>query len=612
MATSGFYAPAGIVQTTQNNFWTVDAKLPLPIEGPIYDLAGLLLKPTLKRPNPNGPINLEIELISSVNPQTLVQVGFTVETSNPPNEKTFVHSNQQRSAILSDRNRVIEVKTMVMADRWEVAKGLRVHFMFNPIQNPKPHYACFWNEDSSKNVEIRFTDPQVPPVLAHKGFVLENCPKIMTLVRVFDPNKDSADDGGGASLASDQVSTRDDLPSPRPGSNTPASISALSTPRLTPLSAAAHEKNSPTVQEADPLLSLEDRSDITSLHSLAGSYVDIRRDRSFSSSKDNLSLSGSEREAAMRRNSEDAFLIEESDSDECRPLLSQDLARDGNGGQHQQLQSGGKGTGLDQQRDKKPLNRKMTKLSRHANSNVALLGTASLVDTKRSSNDVDQQGRDMERDMEHFNQEQESKRQASQQDRENTPLSPLSHNIPDSKTASPGPQQQQKRQQLTISTQLAPANKQGLSPNSQREIWHWTNALHPDVCAILLRWLYLEQIPVCPSGDGHGGGVFEFYVSEVLLRTFVAVDQPILFQRFLTSQLNLISQHKDLMTLWKAPELAQQGTMVNQFFRPILVQASSDNLHKILGSQAFFNIFTPSDPSGIFREVFARQNPRRQ
>ncbi|KAF9899607.1 hypothetical protein EC991_008547 [Linnemannia zychae] len=573
MSTTRFYAPKGNVETSQNKFWTVNAKLPFPVEGPIYDLAGFLFKPTLKRLNPNGHIDLEVELISSIDPQMPLQVGFTVETSNPPNEKTLVHSNQKRFAALSDRDRIIEVKMVVMADRWDVAKGLHIHFMFEPIHSPRLPYACFWNSDSTKDVEIRFADPQVSPILAHKNFVLEYCPLFKTLIKAVDPTK-NVSGSDGTSLTPGQFLTHDCLFSPCPESPTPASTSALSTPRLTPLS-AAQIRRPPTVQEADFLLSSDDSSYISKLHSTTDSSVHAHGDRPFSSSKDNLSLTESDRDSATGRNSEDVSLIDESDIDERRPLFSQGQARVGNG-------VDGSDSGLRQQQQGRNKNRKALRLAKREQGSTTS-STRSTVDARQPSSNAEQH----QCYVEWFNQELEAKRQASQQERELAPNSPLTHNFPGVKIASP-------------------------SLDSQREIWYWTNNLHPSVCSALLHWLYLEQVPTCPSGDGPGGGVYRFDMSEVLLSTFAAVDQPILFQRFLTSQLNLISQRSDLTTFWKAPELAQQGTMINRFFRPVLVQNSSSNILELLRTAAYRNALASLDPSNILGDVIARQATYRQ
>ncbi|KAF9142082.1 hypothetical protein BG015_001051, partial [Linnemannia schmuckeri] len=101
------YTPLGTVEEAQTTSWTVDIKQPFPIQGPFYDLAGYLFKPTIKRLNPNGPLDLEIDLISSVSAQTPLQVGVTIETMTPPGEKSLIHSFQRRSAALSNCNRTI-------------------------------------------------------------------------------------------------------------------------------------------------------------------------------------------------------------------------------------------------------------------------------------------------------------------------------------------------------------------------------------------------------------------------------------------------------------------------------------------------------------------------
>ncbi|KAG0372237.1 hypothetical protein BGX24_000528 [Mortierella sp. AD032] len=562
---NSLYRPLGTIEVLPNYLWTVDIKQPFPIEGPYYDLAGCLLKPTLKRQSSNAPIDLEIELMSPVDPKTPLQVGVCVETFAPPSEKSVVHSLQRRNVTMSDCSRVIEIKIVMMAERWEAAKGLCVSFKFEPIQQSKPLYRWLWNSDTSKDVEIHFQDPQISPVLVHKDFILEHCSSFMNLVQVGNSNSNNASDGGDSGddiLTLPHTSDRQDLTragghsaSPSLGSATPTSTPGPSTPRMPPLSAAANDKKQSTMQEAGLLSPLEDRSDISNHLSMGSSFVDVQSPSS-NSPKDDLSVTGSERDWEMAE-----FLAQAS------------------GG------NSGLGT-IGQQPGVKALNRKETKKARK-NANAVASGTASPVDVKSSPTNLEQQ------------------------EREKTPCSPLTHNSLGLKitTAPPRPQQQQQQQQLAAASQSHVISKKDLALHPGREIWYWTDKLHPEICTFILRWLYLEEIPTCTPDAGCGGGVFSFSANESLLKTFSKLNTPRLFQRFLASQLQCIRQHKDQVSLWSASELAQKGTLIHRFFRPTILETSYDNISKIIWSQAFASLLGPSDPSGIIRDIIDRQHP---
>lgn len=60
-----------------------------------------------KQQSPNEPLDLEIELMSSVSAESPLRVGVNVETMAPLDEKSLTHSNQHRNALLSDCNRTI-------------------------------------------------------------------------------------------------------------------------------------------------------------------------------------------------------------------------------------------------------------------------------------------------------------------------------------------------------------------------------------------------------------------------------------------------------------------------------------------------------------------------
>ncbi|KAF8947080.1 hypothetical protein BGZ47_010325 [Haplosporangium gracile] len=595
------YTPSGTVEEAQMISWTVDTKQPFPIQGPFYDLAGYLFKPTLKRLSSNGPLNLEIELMSSVGAQTPLQVDVAVETMAPPSEKSLTHSFQRRSAALSDRNRTIEVKTVMPHDRWEISKGLRIEFKFDPIQRQKPRYDWLWNSQSTKDVEIRFSDPQLAPILVHKDLIREGCPKFINLVQVVNPNDNVGIDGATEAMAQGQGPTPPFARSSHPESPTSISSSVL-TPQMNP---AAQEHQRPG-QEMN-LMSMSDSSNVSSLyHSMTGSFVNVSRDPSlFLSSKDDLSMTDSDRSHELPKRSEDT-LFEEVDAGERRPLLSQ--ARAANSGlQHQQQQhqnqSGNGGLDSDQHQEKGGKGNNNRKTARAAKNlekqqnSAAASGAMSPVNVRYATREDDQR----ERKMEQFTQEQEAKRQTHQQEREKSPHSPLTHISHCSKSLSPPAYHQRQMQHLQIQQQSTPGHSAS-ARRLEREIWQWPPNMHAEVCTILLRWIYFEEVPT-----HHSGSNYPLNVIELLLDTFQRLDLQILFQRFLSTQLHLIEQHTNPMSFWKSPELAKPNGMVNRFFRPVIVKTSAQNLRTIVWSQEFGNVLVPVDPSGVFREALARQ-----
>ncbi|KAG0273208.1 hypothetical protein BGZ95_010968 [Linnemannia exigua] len=559
MANPLVYNPLGTIEVIPTNLWKVNIKQPFPIEGPYYDLAGCLLKPTLKRESSNAPLDLDIELMSPVDSKTPLQVGMSVEAFAPPNEKSVLHSVQRVNVTLSDRNRVIKIKTVMMSDRWEAANSLCITFKFEPIQHVKPRYSWLWNSNMSKDVE---------------DFILEHCPRFMTLVRVAGSSTNNGGEGASAlSLTLDPQGLKHDdghHAFPSPGCTTPTSTTDLPTPQM-PMS-AAHDKKQPIGQNADLIQSLEDRSDVSSHFSPANSFVDVQHP-SFNAPMDDLLMTGFPQSKYSGGVSETDF-----SDDEGQFLTAPTRA----------------------QPSKKHMNRREKReAARKNNLSAEASGTTSPVDAKPSLTDLGQQYREME-----FKQEQETKRWAQQKERERKPDSPGLK----TSTVSPRLQQQQQHQQLGVASLFCNTTKNGHAFRPGREIWNWTDTIHPDICTFILRWLYLEEVPTCPPSADCGGGVFPFEASEILLTTFLNLNIPQLFQRYLTSQLQCIRQHNDLVSLWSEPALAQRGTLINRFFRPVLLETSYNNIPKIVRSQAFASNFRTTDPSGIIGDLLGRHH----
>ncbi|KAG0296987.1 hypothetical protein BGZ96_008023 [Linnemannia gamsii] len=610
------YAPSGTVEEIQTTLWTVDTKQPFPIQGPFYDIAGYLFKPTLKRLSPNGPLDLEIELMSPVSARTPLQVGIAIETRAPPGEKNLTHSFQRRSAALSDVNPALEFKTVMMHDRWENSKGLRIEFKFDSIQRQKPRYDWLWNSQSTNDVEIRFQDPLVTPILVHKELILEACPDFINLVRVVSSTNDAAsNDGASGARAQDQVDTSPSTRSSRPGSPTPTPSPAM-TPHTSSTEVEQRQQKVLQWSGREPdLMSMDEGSDISSSYrSMTSSFIHVSRDPSeYSSSKGDMPMTGSDRNQHQSPTHPEDILLEEADAGERRPLLLQ--IHGGNGGsQHQDQQhnqSSNDGIDSDQlqqqeyphlSRNKKKDKKKEKKeLDRQQQVAAAASGNTSSSEVTNPTGEDDER----ERMMKIFMQEQEAKRQARQQEREKDPHSPLMHIFPGSKTPPLPVFHQHQVRQLQLGLPPSPqtsAPDKSVSTRPEREIWQWPAELHADVCTILIRWIYLEEVPSHSSGCS-----YTLNVIEILLDTCYRLNLQILFQRFLTTQLFLIEQHQNPMFFWKSFELTKQGGMVYRFFRPIIVKTSAQNLQKIVWSQEFGDILGSEDPSGIFREALAAQ-----
>ncbi|KAF9538879.1 hypothetical protein EC957_006061 [Mortierella hygrophila] len=658
------YTPSGTVEEAQMISWTVDTKQPFPIQGPFYDLAGYLFKPTLKRLNPKASLDLEIELMSSVSATTPLQVSVNVETMAPPGEKTFTHSYQCRTASLSDRNRTIEVKTMMTHDRWEASKGLRIEFKFDPIQRQRPRYDWLWNSSSTKDVEIRFSDPQVAPILVHKDLILEACPKLVNFVQVVNSNANAAGgDGTGVSaMAQGHGPTPPSASSSRPGSLTPTA-SPVILPQVNEHQRSGQEKN---------FMAMDESPDTSSLYrSTASSFVNISRDPSvYTSSGDDMSVTESDRSDKSLRRSEDA-LLEEAYVDESRPLL---LARGGNDG----LASGQQGdkqltskekkeqkrlareqqnaaaavpgatspidvaqvdTEDDQTRKKRKEQKRLAREQRNAA--AATSGatsstdatqvqtedyltheerkeqrrlareqrkTAAVASSTTSPTDVTQVKTDDDqrvRKVKLLAQEQVAKQPAHQKDREKTQHSPLTHTTPGFKVSSITVPHQHQIQHLQLQRQATTDNNSAsvsVRRRPEREIWHWPAQLHPELCTIIIRWIYFEEVPTHFSGSN-----YPLDVIEPFLGTFHCLDFLVLFQSFLATQIFLVEKNPNPMSFWKFAELAKQGGMVNRFFRPVIVKTTAKNMHRIIWLPEFGEVLGGVDPSGIFREALAGQ-----
>ncbi|KAF9285169.1 hypothetical protein BGZ88_009643 [Linnemannia elongata] len=552
------YTPSGTVEGAQMISWTVDTKQPFPIQGPFCDLAGYLFKPTLKRLSPNEPLDLEIELMSSVSAESPLRVGVNVETMAPLDEKSLTHSNQHRNASLSDRNRTIEVKTVMTHDRWQASKRLRVELKFDPFQRQRPRYDWLWNSSSTKDVEIQFSDPQVAPILVHKDLILEACPKFVNLVKVVNPHSNAAGGDGArvGAMAQGQGPTPSLARPSRPGSPTPTTSPVM-----------------------------DDSSDASSFYRpLAGSFVNISRDPSVcSSSRDDMSVADSDRSHGSPKRSEDTSL-KETYADERKPLL---------------LVRGGKGD-LDSDQHQKTC--------KQPKRNEKKQDTAAAASDPTSPTDVTQVRTDDDqgdRKVNLFAQEQKAKRLACQQEREKNPHSPLTHITSGLKKPSPPGHQQHQTPHLQFQQQSITGNNSAsvsVNRRPERETWRWQAQRHPEVCAIIIRWIYFEELPTHISGSN-----YPLNVINAFLDTFLHLDLPLLFQSFLTTQLSLIEKNPNPMSLWHSAELAQQGGMVNRFFRPVIVKASSKNLRTIVLSREFGEVLREVDPSGIFREALAGQ-----
>ncbi|KAF9108925.1 hypothetical protein BGX29_000013 [Mortierella sp. GBA35] len=574
------YTPSGDLTASQTNTWIVRTKQAYPIQGPLFDLAGHKFKIVLKRLNPKGPLDLEVELVTPVGNQIPLQVQFAVETSNPPGEQPSVHSHQRRAASLSDRSRIVEVNNVMMANTWEESTALRVDIMFVPIKPSQPLLARLWNSQSSKDVEIHFLDSQYAPILVHKDIVLDAAPKFQQLVQVSFPSGDG--DGDGAfSTASAGLG---------PSTTSPASSmrsSGTRTPTSTPI--PAHRQRH--VLEAD-LLSLGiNYSGISNSSSMAESFVNVG---SPSFSPRDTFFDESDRGQEFGNHQD--FLPDEPVDDERQRLLDHEL---GNGGYHQQPMHGNNGQAMDnQQTGDKVLNRKERKrLAREQRSLES--GTSSPSNPKQISGD-----QDSTRELELMQRPQEQ-RQSSQQQQHREKMSPTpviktpAGSRPGSicdESIAPSPQPQQQQQSQPVS---------GFGPRPEREIWVWNSPIHPEACNLILRWIYLQELPTTPSG------IFPFADSEALLQLFYSLDLHLLFQGFAQSQIRLLDQHPNPALFWNSDELAQQG-MVNRYFRPILVKTTSGNLPSVLRSSELAKIFSAIDPSGILLEALANQTLTRQ
>ncbi|KAF9149415.1 hypothetical protein BG015_008806 [Linnemannia schmuckeri] len=338
---------------------------------------------------------------------------------------------------------------------------------------------------------------------------------------------------------------------------------------------------------------------------MAGSFVSVSRDPSlYSSPRDDLSMISSDRSHVSPRRSGDTP-FEEADAGERQPLLLQARAANGGSQYRQQQNQNHSGNGdLDsdhhQENDGKGGNNRKTmraakKLDQQ--DSAAASDAMSPVDIKNAARENDQR----ERKMEQFTQEQEAKRQAHQQEREKSPHSPLTYIPHGSKTLSPPDYHQQQMQHLQV-LQQSTSGRSASARRLEREIWQWPPNMHVEICTLLVRWIYFEE--VCTH---HSGSNYPLNVIELLLDAFHRLDLQMLFQRFLTTQLHLIEQHTNPMSFWKSPELAKPNGMVNRFFRPIIVKTSAQNLRTIVWSQEFGDVLGPVDPSGVFREALAKQ-----
>lgn len=500
----------------------------------------------------------------------------------------------------------------MMHGRWESSKGLRIELKFDPIQRQKPLYDWLWNSLSTKDVEIRFQDPQMTPILAHKELILEVCPKFINLVQVVTSTNNAVCNNSASGVrAQDQGHTPPSTRSSRLGSPTPITSPAM-TPRTSPTVNERQQENQQWSGQEPDLISMDEGSDASSVYrSITNSFVNVSHDPStYSSSKGDMSMTESDRSQHQSPTRSEDILFEDADAGERRPLLSQ-IHGDNGGSQHQdqqQNQSGYDGIDLDQfeQQENQQLSRNEKKeKKKRARQQQRIAATASSNTSPMEAKNPRGEDDERERRMKIFSQEQEAKRQAQQQEREEDPHSSLTHISLGSKTAPLPVFHQHQMRHLQLGLPPSPqtfAPDKSVSTRPEREIWQWPVKLHADVCMILIRWIYLEELPSHCLGSN-----YTLDVIEILLDAFYRLDLPILFQRFLTAQLFLIEQHQNPMSFWKSSELAKQGGMVYRFFRPIIVKTSAQNLQKIVWSQEFGDILGSEDPSGIFREALAAQ-----
>ncbi|KAF9093138.1 hypothetical protein BGX23_003604 [Mortierella sp. AD031] len=81
---------------------------------------------------------------------------------------------------------------------------------------------------------------------------------------------------------------------------------------------------------------------------------------------------------------------------------------------------------------------------------------------------------------------------------------------------------------------------------------------------------------------------------------------PYLFQGFLPSQIQHVAQHLKPMSLWRSPELAMQGGMVNGV-SALSCRDDQSQLGSTIGSFEFGEFIRAEDLSRIFDEAFKNE-----
>ncbi|KAF9105392.1 hypothetical protein BGX29_000091, partial [Mortierella sp. GBA35] len=98
----------------------------------------------------------------------------------------------------------------------------------------------------------------------------------------------------------------------------------------------------------------------------------------------------------------------------------------------------------------------------------------------------------------------------------------------------------------------------------------------------------------------------EIWLWTVLLQLFRDLGLPYLFQGFLPSQIQHVAQHLKSMSLWRAPELAMQGGMVNGV-SALSCRDDQSQLGSTIGSFEFGEFIRAEDLSRIFDEAFKNE-----
>ncbi|KAF9933763.1 hypothetical protein FBU30_004564 [Linnemannia zychae] len=547
------YTPFGTIQESQRFSWIIRSKQTFPIEGPFFIQSGHLFKPLLKRQSGNDPIDLEIKLMSHMDVQTPLQLSLTVESKAPPGEKSLSHSLQRRSTVLSSSNRAIEFKTIVMPNRWDASLGLCVEITFNPIKR-NPCYDWLWSSDATKDVEIRFLDSEEPPIRVHKDFVLHICPQFITLVEVVMPSSTDSD--------SDSMISWSQRYSSAPRVSHPGSPSLILSPELEQKTSMTGLQSHQSRFSSEPeIISLKSSSDASSRLSVTRSLV-ITNDQSQSSSED-VSVLGSEcgnsRSSRSSTSSAQDIMLNAEERQIVVPIP------------HAQSNQSPSAV-----QNKETVNRRKRRHAKRQDSEA--FDMIPSVELESGSEDTSKSSRETTPSQLEQQQQKEKKREKSLY------LSLTHNNDNNSRFTHPCINQ--------------------CPPN---EIWRWSSKFPPNVCKILMRYFYFEEIP-----SNSASKAFKMDIIETYLRIFEILNLSLAFQSFLQAQIALIENDPNPNTYFEAPELALKGGMCHQFIRPVLVKSAGDRLEKIIKSIWFSELHKKSDPAGILPEAIMNQTSSRQ